>query len=149
MSPDYTKETWRDDLRKLIRNAGSLRQDTILYVHGSELLRHNFLLVDVDSLMASGEVPGIFSTEEKHELNEVRLLQFYSNDKSKQTVNSNKGSFEWSAQHRGSVQASHPADPGWIPASWEPFLRKIFLETYSRKNSPRFRVWTKVPYDRR
>ena len=65
-------------MRKLIRNAGSLRQDTILYVHGSEMLRHDFLLVDVDSLMASGEVPGIFSTEEKHELNEVRVLQFYS-----------------------------------------------------------------------
>ena len=60
-------------MRKLIRNAGSVRQDTVLYVHGSEMLRHDFLLHDIDALLASGEVPGIFSTEEKHLLNEVSI----------------------------------------------------------------------------
>jgi len=33
--------------------------------------RHKFLLDDVDSLLASGEVTGLFSTDEKHQLNEV------------------------------------------------------------------------------
>jgi hypothetical protein len=49
------------------------------------MLRHEFLLNDVDSILASGEVPGIFSTDEKHELNEVRefhFLHFYSISKS-------------------------------------------------------------------
>jgi dynein heavy chain len=78
LTTDYTKEVWRTDLRKLIRNAGSLRQDTVLYVHGSEMLRHEFLLNDVDSILASGEVPGIFSTDEKHELNEVREFHFFA-----------------------------------------------------------------------
>ena len=73
---DYTRSAWRDDLRKLIRNAGSLRKDTVLYVYGSEMLRHDFLLNDVDALLASGEVPGIFSTDEKHELNEVKIFLF-------------------------------------------------------------------------
>ena len=44
----------------------------MLYVNGSQMLRHKFLLDDVDALMASGEVPGIFSTDEKHLLNEVK-----------------------------------------------------------------------------
>ncbi len=48
------------------------RGDTALYVTASQLLRkRDFLLPDIRSLLIRGEVEGLFSIEERHELNEV------------------------------------------------------------------------------
>ncbi len=49
--------------------------DTALYLTASQLLRQrDFLLPDIRSLMVRGEVEGLFTIEEKHELNEARIL---------------------------------------------------------------------------
>ena len=37
------------------------------------MLRQEFLRADVDSLLARGEIPDLFSQEEKHQLNEVKV----------------------------------------------------------------------------
>ena len=71
ISLQYGKEDWRKDLRKLIKLAGSENRDVVLFLQASQLLKHNFLRGDVDSLYARGEIPDLFSEEEKHQLNEV------------------------------------------------------------------------------
>ena len=66
------KEDWRNDLRKLIKLAGSENgPDVVLFLQATQLLKHSFLRDDVDSLYARGEIPDLFSEEEKHQLNEV------------------------------------------------------------------------------
>ena len=69
-SPTYTKEAWRSDLRDLIKRAGSHATDTVIYVSAGQLLRYDFILYDVNSLMARGKVFNLFTLEERHELNE-------------------------------------------------------------------------------
>ena len=69
----YDKEDWRTDLRRLIKLAGSEDKDVIVLVPISQMLKQEFLRADVDSLLARGEIPDLFSQEEKHQLNEVKL----------------------------------------------------------------------------
>ena len=68
----YDKEDWRTDLRRLIKLAGSEDKDVIVLVPISQMLKQEFLRADVDSLLARGEIPDLFSQEEKHQLNEVK-----------------------------------------------------------------------------
>ena len=70
----YGKEDWRKDLRRLIKIAGSEDKDVIVLVPMAQMLKEEFLRADVDSLLARGEIPDLFSQEEKHQLNEVRQL---------------------------------------------------------------------------
>ena len=67
----YDKEDWRKDLRRLIKLAGSKDKDVIILVPIAQMLKEEFLRADVDSLLARGEIPDLFSQEEKHQLNEV------------------------------------------------------------------------------
>ena len=80
----YDKEDWRKDLRRLIKLAGSKDKDVIILVPIAQMLKEEFLRADVDSLLARGEIPDLFSQEEKHQLNEVltattvyRLTRFF------------------------------------------------------------------------
>ena len=61
-----------------MRDAGFHSQETVIYIAASQLIRHPFILKDIDSILGRGEVPGLFSTKEKNELNEV--LFFNKND---------------------------------------------------------------------
>ena len=67
----YTMENWRMDLKKLIKLAGSKDQDVVILIPISQMLNHQYLRADIDSLFARGEIPDLFSQEEKHQLNEV------------------------------------------------------------------------------
>ena len=71
ISLQYGREEWRKDLRNLIKLAGSESKDVVLFLPASQLLKHEFLRDDVDSLFARGEIPDLFSDDEKHQLNEV------------------------------------------------------------------------------
>ena len=54
-----------------MRNCGFSNQETVIYIPASQLIRHKFILDDIDCLLGRGEVPGLFTTKEKNELNEV------------------------------------------------------------------------------
>ena len=69
-----------------VRDAGFHSQETVIYIAASQLIRHPFILRDIDSLLGRGEVPGLFSTKEKNELNEVKQL----NHGSKQLIYDSK-----------------------------------------------------------
>ena len=62
---------------RLIKIAGSKDKDVIVLVPVSQMLRQEFLRADVDSLLARGEIPDLFSQEEKHQLNEVKVYFNY------------------------------------------------------------------------
>ncbi len=91
VSRDYDQVSWRRDLGILIKsltdpkvsgqrgqdneaeNDSGSQVDTALYVTASQLSKQrDFLLPDIRSLLVRGEVEGLFSIEEKHEINEVR-----------------------------------------------------------------------------
>ena len=67
----YKRADWRNDLKELIRLAGSSDQDIVILVPVSQMLKNDYLRGDIDSLFARGEIPDLFSQEEKHQLNEV------------------------------------------------------------------------------
>ena len=79
VSKQYGKNEWRQDLRRLIKLAGSDNKDIVLYLPATQLLSHSFLREDVDSLFARGEISDLFSAEEKHQLNEVSAYLFTPN----------------------------------------------------------------------
>ena len=66
----YNKELWRKDFRRLIRNTGCFCKDSMLFVTARQLLKHPFLLEDILSFLARGEVFNLFDLDERHELNE-------------------------------------------------------------------------------
>ncbi len=70
ISKQYNRDDWRFDLKRLIRMAGSENKEIVIFIPAVQLLEHAYLMTDVDSLFARGEVPGLFSLEEKHQLNE-------------------------------------------------------------------------------
>ena len=74
ISKQYGRHEWRRDLKKLIRMAGSESKEIVTFMPAAQLLQHDYLMQDVDSLFARGEVPGLFTLEEKHHLNEVILI---------------------------------------------------------------------------
>ena len=47
-----------------MRDAGFHSQETVIYIAASQLIRHPFILKDIDSILGRGEVPGLFSTKE-------------------------------------------------------------------------------------
>ncbi len=92
----YSDSHWRDDLRKLVRETGTKSADSVLmltaryftmhqartHVHVvvvlaqhnlnfRQLLRTKFLLKDVVSLLVRGTIDGLFTLDEKYEMNEV------------------------------------------------------------------------------
>ena len=65
------QKTWRRDFGRLIRKTGCFCKDSLLFLTARQLLKHKFLLEDIISFLARGEVFGLFNLEERHELNEV------------------------------------------------------------------------------
>ncbi len=63
VSKTYGAAAFVDDLRVLVRQAGLQAKRTVLLLSDSEL-RSDAMLESVNSLLMSGEVPGLFSKDE-------------------------------------------------------------------------------------
>ena len=57
ISQDYGKESWRKDLRQLIKTAGSDDRDVVILIPATQLLHCDFLAQDIDSLFSRHELP--------------------------------------------------------------------------------------------
>lgn len=79
----YTRESWRKDLKKLVSSAGFNSQETVIYVPATQLTRHSFILEDIDSLLGRGEVSGLFTTKEKHQINEFVHKYLFAKEEGK------------------------------------------------------------------
>ena len=52
VSQDYGREQWRQDLRHLIKTAGSEDRDVVILLPSTQLLKRHFLAQDIDSLFS-------------------------------------------------------------------------------------------------
>lgn len=69
----YGVNEWRDDLKKILKNSGGTGKDLVfLFTEGQ--IKEEIFLNDIDSLLNSGEVPNLFTIEEKQEIIEMTRL---------------------------------------------------------------------------
>uniref|UniRef100_A0A094ZX25 Dynein heavy chain 7, axonemal n=1 Tax=Schistosoma haematobium TaxID=6185 RepID=A0A094ZX25_SCHHA len=70
ISKNYGKNEWREDIKTLLRRAGAEGKNTVFLMTDSQIKEETFL-EDIDSLLNSGEVPNLYSSEEKAELMDI------------------------------------------------------------------------------
>lgn len=69
----YGVNEWREDLKKVLKQSGGTGKDLVfLFTEGQ--IKEEIFLNDIDSLLNSGEVPNLFSIEEKQEIIEMTRL---------------------------------------------------------------------------
>ena len=61
---------WREDIKRVLKTAGGQGRDVVFVVLDSQLQNAAFLQ-DIDALLNSGQVPNLYSAEEKQEIIEV------------------------------------------------------------------------------
>ncbi|KAJ8952271.1 hypothetical protein NQ318_007438 [Aromia moschata] len=93
----YGVPEWREDVKKILRKASSSDQHGVFLFSDSQIKEEAFL-EDLSNLMNSGEVPNIFSTEEKLELCEKMRQLDRQRDKSLQTDGSPPALFNFFVQ---------------------------------------------------
>ncbi|KAG1961895.1 dynein heavy chain 12, axonemal [Pimephales promelas] len=69
ISKSYGMNDWRDDLKRLMKNAGVKGQKMVFLLTDAQIKDEAFL-EDVDSILNTGEVPNIFAVDEKQEIME-------------------------------------------------------------------------------
>ncbi|XP_075991785.1 dynein heavy chain at 36C [Anticarsia gemmatalis] len=84
MSRTYGKTEWREDLKTLLRKSSTPDLHMVFLFIESQIKEEGFL-EDVNNMLNSGEVPNIFSADEKAELCEKMRVIDRQRDKSMQT----------------------------------------------------------------
>ena len=69
----YGIQEWRDDIKKILKNSGGTGKDTVFLFTEGQVKEETFLS-DIDSLLNSGEVPNLFTTEERQDVIEMTRL---------------------------------------------------------------------------
>ncbi|XP_014211752.1 dynein heavy chain 12, axonemal [Copidosoma floridanum] len=68
----YGTNEWRDDIKKVLKIAGSGKDTVFLFTEAQ--IKDESYLSDIDGLLNSGEVPNLFNVEEKQEVVEMTRL---------------------------------------------------------------------------
>ncbi|WAR27202.1 DYH12-like protein [Mya arenaria] len=71
ISKNYGKTEWREDIKNLLKTAGTGK--TMVFLITDTQIKEESFLEDIDSLLNSGEVPNIFAADEKSEIMETLL----------------------------------------------------------------------------
>lgn len=93
----YGVNEWREDVKTILRKASSSDQHGVFLFTDTQIKEEAFL-EDVSNLMNSGEVPNLFTTEEKVELCEKMRQLDRQRDKSLQTDGSPPALFNFFVQ---------------------------------------------------
>lgn len=69
----YGANEWREDIKKVLKDSGGAGKDlAFLFTEGQ--IKEDAFLSDIDSLLNSGEVPNLFTVEERQEIVEMCRL---------------------------------------------------------------------------
>lgn len=67
MTKTYGVKEWRDDLKKVLMTAGGDGRSTVFLLTDAQVKDESFI-EDVNTLINSGDLPNLFSSEEKTEI---------------------------------------------------------------------------------
>ncbi|RYY35898.1 hypothetical protein EON62_02155, partial [archaeon] len=67
LSKSYGVTEWRDDLKRILREAGTSAQP-VLFMFADTQLKWEGMLEDINAILNSGEVPGLFAADERAEI---------------------------------------------------------------------------------
>ena len=73
ISKGYSINEWRDDIKKVVKEAGGKGKNTTFLFTESQIKEEVFLQ-DIDCILNSGEVPNLFQIDEKQEILEMVRL---------------------------------------------------------------------------
>ncbi|KAL5022724.1 hypothetical protein ScPMuIL_001879 [Solemya velum] len=73
ISKSYGKNEWREDIKQVLKDTGSLNKTTVFLITDTQIKEESFL-EDIDSLLNTGEVPNLFAADEKAEIMEVCII---------------------------------------------------------------------------
>jgi len=74
----YNMDVWRNDLRRVLRECGMLRKDVTYFI--SERQMKDMFLYDISCLLSTGELPDLFSNEDKRSIIEMTRLHAQGGD---------------------------------------------------------------------
>jgi len=74
----YDMDVWRNDLRRVLRECGTLRKDVTYFM--SERQMKDVFLCDISCLLSTGELPDLFSSEDKRSIIETTRLHAQGGD---------------------------------------------------------------------
>ncbi|XP_044001725.1 dynein axonemal heavy chain 12 [Aphidius gifuensis] len=69
----YGINEWRDDIKNILRKSGGSGND-VVFLFNEGQIKEDVFLSDIDSLLNSGEVPNLFTIEERQEIIEMCRL---------------------------------------------------------------------------
>ncbi|XP_015178312.1 PREDICTED: dynein heavy chain 7, axonemal, partial [Polistes dominula] len=97
MSQQYGQHEWHEDLKNILRRSAASDLHTVFLFMDTQIKEETFL-EDVSNLLNSGEVPNLFTSEEKSEICEKMRLIDRQRDKSMQTDGSPVALFNFFVQ---------------------------------------------------
>ena len=69
ITKNYNKETWRDDMKTMLKNSGNDDKRQVFVLSDSQI-KFDFILEDVNNLLNTGEIPNLWAHDEKLEISE-------------------------------------------------------------------------------
>lgn len=75
----YNMDAWRDELRRVLRECGALRKDVTYFMNERQM--KDAFLSDISCLLSTGELPDLFSTEDRQNIIEMTRLHAQNNDR--------------------------------------------------------------------
>lgn len=75
----YSMDAWRDELRGVLRECGALRKDVTYFMNERQI--KDAFLSDISCLLSTGELPDLFSTEDRQNIIEMTRLHAQNSDR--------------------------------------------------------------------
>ena len=70
----YNEASWKDDIRKLLKQTGSKNISTVLILSDNNMKKESFL-EDINNIINNGEVPNLMAFEDLEEIySELRII---------------------------------------------------------------------------
>ena len=74
ISKNYNEQSWKEDLRKLLKQTGAKNTPSYIFLTDNNILYESFL-EDINNILNTGEVPNLMLTEDFEEIyNEMRII---------------------------------------------------------------------------